>query len=100
VHFFEPSSLGKENHREEANHLHTEGVDPSLERALTMSTDGAARVATHVSLAYFAVALAVTWLRPVWGGYVSSPRFDSALVVASRIICTGSRAPTRLTRLP
>ena len=65
-----------------------------------MSTDGAARVATHVSLAYFAVALAVTWLRPVWGGYVSSPRFDSALVVASRIICTGSRAPTRLTRLP
>jgi hypothetical protein len=42
----------------------------------------------------------VTWLRPVWGGYVSSPRFDSALVVASRIICTGSRAPTRLTRLP
>jgi len=47
-----------------------------------MSTDGAARVAAHVSLAYFAVALAVTWLRPVWGGYVSSPRFDSALVVA------------------
>ena len=65
-----------------------------------MSTDGAARVATHVSLAYFAVALAVTWLRPVWGGYVSSPRFDSALVVASRIICTESRDPTRLTRLP
>lgn len=75
-------------------------MDPSLERALTMSTDGAARVATHVSLAYFAVALAVTWLRPVWGGYVSSPRFDSALVVASRIICTESRDPTRLTRLP
>ena len=86
MHFFEPSSLEKENHERRSKSSHTEGVDPSLERALTMSTDGAARVATHVSLAYFAVALAVTWLRPVWGGYVSSPRFDSALVVASRII--------------
>ena len=100
MHFFQPEPREKKKTtREEAN-LHTEGVDPSLERALTMSTDGAARVAAHVSLAYFAVALAVTWLRPVWGGYVSSPRFVSALVVASRIICSESRAPTRLTRLP
>ena len=100
MHFFQPEPREKKKTTREEAKLHTEGVDPSLERALTMSTDGAARVAAHVSLAYFAVALAVTWLRPVWGGYVSSPRFDSALVVASRIICSESRAPTRLTRLP
>lgn len=61
-------------------------MDPSLERALTMSTDGAARVAAHVSLAYFAVALAVTWLRPVWGGYVSSPRFAPPSLLLSRVV--------------
>ena len=82
-------------------HIHFEDENPSLVRAaLTMSTDGAARVAAHVSLAYFAVALAMTWLRPVWGGYVSSPRIDSALVVAFLASRARISRSHRLTRPP
>ena len=36
-----------------------------------MSSGDASRVAGHVALAYFAVALAVTWAKPVWGGCVA-----------------------------